>query len=111
MRKSKAAGPSVVFFILVASLAAGAQQPWKGKIYKDGDVTVVQNPKEPLYKGQVLALKEELSIGGANAKEPYVLADVDNLVVDETGTIYALDLKDLCVKAYDRSGKSLNDMR
>lgn len=111
MRKSKAAGAGAVLFILVAILASGAQQPWKGKIYKDGDVMVVQNPKEPIYKGDVLALKEELSIGGTNAKEPYVLAEVDNLVVDETGTIYALDTKDICVKVYDRSGKSLNDMR
>jgi hypothetical protein len=98
--------PALVI-LLLPTLFYATQTPWKGKIYKEGDVTVVQNPRDPIYKSDVLTLKEELTIGGANAKEQYVLAQVDNLVVDETGAIYALDTKDICVKVYGRSGAFL----
>jgi hypothetical protein len=93
--------------LLLSTLFYATQTPWKGKIYKEGDVTVVQNPRNPIYKSDALTLKEELSIGGANAKEQYALAQVDNLVVDEMGAIYALDTKDICVKVYDRFGAFL----
>jgi hypothetical protein len=93
--------------ILLASAMAAQTPVWKGKIFKEGDVTVIQNPKEPIYKGNILSLKEELSIGGASAEESNILAEVDSLAVDEEGTIYALDTKDICVKVYDRTGKFL----
>jgi len=53
--------------ILLASALAAQTPVWKGKIFKEGDVTVIQNPKEPIYKGNILSLKEELSIGGASS--------------------------------------------
>ena len=101
-------GKASRFGLILFASALAAQTPvWKGKIFKEGDATVIQNPKEPIYKGNILSLKEELSIGGASAEEYSILAEIDSLAVDEEGTIYALDTKDICVKVYDRSGKFL----
>ncbi|MBP1661123.1 MAG: hypothetical protein H6P95_2315, partial [Candidatus Aminicenantes bacterium] len=33
----------------IAFEAAAPQAKWKGTVIKEGDVTVVKNPKEPLY--------------------------------------------------------------
>jgi len=46
---------------LLASHPAAAQDKWKGFIVKEGDVTIIKNPKEPIYSGPILEIKEELS--------------------------------------------------
>jgi hypothetical protein len=45
---------------------------------------IVHNPKEPMFKGEILTLKEELSIGGAASREPYSLAQVRSLGISAT---------------------------
>ena len=46
--------------LLLFVFALAEQKPqWKGSITKEGDVIVVKNPKEPLYKENILAFKEE----------------------------------------------------
>ena len=51
-------GLTLLAFLTAA--AASGQDKWKGTIVKEGEVTVVRNPKEPLYKIPVLELKEDL---------------------------------------------------
>jgi len=94
---------------LIASTAAtaSAQAKWKGTIVKEGDVTVVKNPKEPLYKTPVLELKEDLSIGGPEAQGDSALDQVRQFLVDDAGTIYVLDQQAAQVKVFDASGKYL----
>jgi len=94
---------------LIASTAAtaSAQAKWKGTIVKEGDVTVVKNPKEPLYKTPVLELKEDLSIGGPEAQGDSALDQIRQFVVDDAGTIYVLDQQAAQVKVFDASGKYL----
>jgi len=94
---------------LIASTAAtaSAQAKWKGTIVKEGDVTVVKNPKEPLYKTPVLELKEDLSIGGPEAQGDSALDQVRQFLVDDAGTIYVLDQQAAHVKVFDASGKYL----
>jgi hypothetical protein len=41
---------------LLSAAPAPAQVTWKGTVVKEGDVTVVRNPKEPLYKTPVIEL-------------------------------------------------------
>jgi len=94
---------------LIASAAAtaSAQAKWKGTIVREGDVTVVKNPKEPLYKTPVLELKEDLSIGGPEAQGDSALDQVRQFLVDDAGTIYVLDQQAAQVKVFDASGKYL----
>lgn len=92
--------------IFAASLAEQKPQ-WKGTITKEGDVVVVKNPREPLYKENILVLKEELAIGGAAAEGNYILAQVRNITVDDDGNIYVNDQKEVHIKAFDKNGKYL----
>ena len=93
--------------ILFAFVAAAPQTAWQGTIVKDGDVTVVKNPKEPLHRTPVLELKEDLSIGGAQAQGYDVFSQISDVVVDEAGSIYVLDGRSSQVKVFDASGKYL----
>jgi len=85
----------------------GAQAKWEGTITKEGDVAIVKNPKEPLYKDPVLSLKEDFSIGGAGATDGYIFSYLKDIAVDQDGNIYALDLRESCIKVFDRSAKYL----
>ena len=94
---------------LIASAAAtaSAQAKWKGTIVKEGDVTVVKNPKEPLYKTPILELREDLSLGGPEARDESAFAEVRHFIVDDAGMIYVLDSKSSHVKVFSPSGKYL----
>ncbi len=102
-----------ILWLLAAAIPAliGAgtlsQVTWKGTILKEGDVTVVNNPKEPLYNTPVLKLKEDLSIGGAGAEGDAGFEQIMTFVVDEDGTIYVLDFQASHIKAFNASGKYL----
>lgn len=101
-------GVYVAWLALVAqgpAVAASAQVKWKGTTAKEGDVTVVRNPKEPVYKTPVLELKEDLSLGGPNAQGDYAFEDIRTFVIDGLGNIYVLDSKASNVKVFDGSGK------
>jgi hypothetical protein len=93
-------------FFLTAAMASG-QAKWKGTVVKEGDVTVVKNPKEPLYKTPVLELTEDLSLGGPEAQGDAALEQVRQFVVDDAGTIYVLELRAAQVKVFDASGRYL----
>jgi len=86
--------------------ALADQQPqWKGTITKDGEVIVVKNPKEPLYNRPILTLKEDFSIGGAQAKGESILALPTSLAVDQRGNLYVMDFKEKRIKVFDEAGK------
>ncbi len=93
--------------IFATALTAAPQAQWKGTIVKEGDVTVVKNPKEPVYKTPVLELKEELSIGGAQAQGDDLFGQISDVVIDEAGSLYVLDGRNGHVKVFDASGKYL----
>jgi hypothetical protein len=46
---------------------------WKGAIVNEGDVTVIRNPKEPMFKGQVFSYAEELSIPTSGPQDQYLI--------------------------------------
>lgn len=109
--KSKKKVISIVLFLTVSMILVSCQKQkaqWKGTIEKVNGVTVVKNPKEPLYSGNVLYLEEDLTIG-EEEKEP-VFEAVRTIRVDEGGNIYVLDYKALQIKVFDESGKHLRDI-
>jgi hypothetical protein len=98
----------VVGFLLSVFLmaaTASAQIKWNGTVVKEGDVTIVKNPKDPLYKTPVLELTEELSLGGPDAQGEYALDRARSFIVDDAGTIYVLELLAAHIKVFDAAGK------
>lgn len=91
--------------VFLTAAAASSQVKWKGSVVKEGDMTLVRNPKEPLYKTPVLELKEDLSLGGPEAQGDYAFGQIRTFIVDDAGSIYVLDTKSSHVKVFDASGK------
>jgi len=57
---------SIIIFLSVSIMlvSCGKQKAaWKGTIEEEEGVTVVKNPKEPIYDEGMISLKEDLSIG------------------------------------------------
>ena len=90
---------------LAAAAVLSAQDKWKGTVVKEGEVTVVRNPKEPLYKMPILELKEDLSLGGPEAQGDYAFGQIRTFIVDDAGSIYVLDQQASHVKVFDKAGK------
>jgi hypothetical protein len=105
MRQGILGGFGLALLIFLTAAAPCAQDKWKGSIVKEGDVTIVKNPKEPLYKTPVLELEEDLSLGGAKAQGDYAFGQVRTFAVDDAGSIYVLDTQSAHVKVFDKSGK------
>jgi len=96
-----------LLILLTTAYGLIAQPQWKGSITKDGDIIVVKNPNEPIYKDEILSLKEDFSIGGAGATGGYMFSYLKDIAVDQDGNIFALDLRECCIKVFDRSAKYL----
>ncbi len=69
-------------------------------------VPTVYNPKVPASLQQIV-LKEDIVIGGGNETGKYALSDIRSVQVDEEENIYVLDLKDIRVKVFDKTGKGI----
>jgi len=94
--------PMLIIFLLPQP--ASAQAKWKGSVIKEGGVTIIRNPKEPIYKTPILELEEELSIGGPDAQGDYAIGRIMDVVVDEVGTVYVLDYRNSHIKVFDQAG-------
>jgi len=96
------------YLVSTFSYAASEQTPkWKGTISKEGDVVVVKNPREPIYKSPILSLKEELTIGGSAANGESALSRPMDIACDNEGNIFVLERSESCIKVFDNSGKYL----
>ena len=84
---------------------ARSQAKWKGTVIKEGDVTVVRNLRDPIYETPILELKEDLSLGGPDARGDYVFGQIRDFVVDDSGSIYVLDQQDSHIKVFDKDGR------
>jgi len=98
--------PVVLFLsILMMIVSCGKQKSeWEGTIEEENGVTVVKNPKEPMYKEDVFSLEEELSIGEAEGREEYMFLEVQSIAADDEERIYVLDYKANSVKIFGRNG-------
>ena len=85
--------------------SASGQAKWKGTIVKEGDVTVVKNPKEPLYKNPALELREDFVLGGEAVEGEYVLSRPFDMALDAGENLYVADAGEKNLKVFDKSGK------
>ncbi len=99
--------PTMVFLWMIFIFASPAQQKarWKGTIEKIDGVTVVKNPKKPMYGSDVFHLEEELSIGEEGKGDEYIFSEIRDIAVDAEDKIYVLDRRECHVKVFDKSGK------
>ena len=93
--------------ICVLTVCAPSETGWQGKIENRGRVTVVHNPKIPLYPGPVLELAEDLTIGEGEAEDQRMFHDIRTLDVDQEGNIYVLDEGAADIKVFNQSGEHL----
>lgn len=98
---------ALLILLLLAPARAQSQPKWKGSISKEGDVTIIKNPKEPIYKTPILELKEELSLGGPEAKGREVFDSIGEFIVDDAGNFYISDRTEDIIKVFDRTGRYL----
>ncbi|MGD8536662.1 MAG: 6-bladed beta-propeller [Candidatus Aminicenantes bacterium] len=108
--KSKTKVLSIVLFLFVLIILVSCQKQkteWKGTIEEVDGVTIVKNPKEPMYSENVVSLKEELSIGEAEGSEEYMFSQIRNIAVDDEENIYVLDSKEFHIKIFDKDGEYL----
>ena len=97
-----------IFFLFGFTLA---QQPeWRGKIEVIDGVPCVSNPREPIYKGTVISLEDQLRIGVAFGKEEYMFQEIGAFDVDDSETIYISDWKESRIKIFDKNGVYLKTL-
>ncbi len=90
------------------SFSYGAQETaWKGTIEQVDGITIINNPKEPIYADNFCVLEEELKIGEAEGLEEYMFQQIGSIAVDEDERIYISDWKESHIKVYNQSGEYL----
>ena len=101
---------SIVLFLSISVLYisfGGQEAEWKGKIEKRDGITVIKNPKEPMYGEDVFSLEEELTIGGEDKDSKPLFIDITYVRVDYEENIYVLDSRDCQIKVFDKNGKHI----
>jgi hypothetical protein len=93
-------------FIMLISFG-GQKAEWKGTIKEENGVTVVKNPKKPMYSEDVFNLEEELALGGADDREEYMFSRIRSVAVSEDERIFILDNREAHVKVFDKDGHYL----
>ena len=90
-------------FISIVSCSS-PEDRWKGTITTDErGVTVVRNPKEPLYRANIISLEEELTIKGGQGEQMFM--NLASIALDREGLIYLLDARAGNIKVFDNSGQ------
>lgn len=102
----------VVLALTLGSARAEAPQgpTWQGKMEKKDGLTIVSNPRLPLYRSDAVTLKEDLSIGEAQGGKEYMFFHAWGIDVDEGGGIYVMDQGDACIKVYAENGTYLRSI-
>ncbi len=101
----------LVLPVLIMLAACGTQKTeWRGTIEEENGVTIVMNPKEPMYGEDVFSLEEELSIGEAEGREEYMFSQIRSIAVDDTERIYVLEARESQVKVFDQNGSYIRSI-
>ena len=97
----------IPLFLTVLMMLISCQKQkleWKGTIEEINGITVVKNPKEPIYEEGMISLKEDLSIGVDEGDENYMFSYPFDIDSDSHGNIYVFDFTERTIKKFDRQG-------
>ena len=107
--KNKNKFASIVIFLSVYIMFVSygnKKVEWKGKIEKEKGITVIKNPREPLYGEIKFELEEDLSIGNQQ-DENYLFYKARDIQVSKNGDIYISDSGNYRVQRFDKNGNYL----
>jgi hypothetical protein len=98
----------IYFSIAIVLVSCGKKRSdWKGTIKKGNGVTIVKNPKEPMYRKDVFSLEKELVIGEEKKADEYLFSQIADVGVDHEENIYILDVKDAHILVFNKNGEYL----
>lgn len=99
--------PTMVLLWMILIFASPGQQKanWKGTIEEIEGVTVIKNPKKPMFGEDVFLIEEELSIGEEGKGDEYIFSRARDIAIDEEGKIYVLDSHEAHIKVFNKNGK------
>jgi hypothetical protein len=95
----------LVCLLLMVLVSCRKKETWKGSIETRDGVSIVKNPKDPIYGKNAVFLEEELAFGGSGGDEEAMLARPFRLVVDDGGNIYVLDIQAGNIKKFGADGQ------
>lgn len=75
----------IVLFLSVIMLFISCQKQkteWKGTIEEVDGVTVVKNPKDPMYGEEIFSIEKELTIGKTEDQEEYMLSLPRSMLIE-----------------------------
>jgi hypothetical protein len=101
----------LLLLVFVITFSCGKQKAkWQGTIEDVDGVTIVKNPKEPMYGKEVLSLEEELIIGVTEGKEEYMFSRINDIDADDEGNIYVAEGISAHIRVFDENGNYLRTM-
>lgn len=107
----KVAKFGLIAFLVFIFFCCGSQKTeWQGTLEEIEGVTVVKNPKEPMYGQEVLSMEEELSIGEVERDGSQLLNNPQDIKVTDNGDILVLDWGDYCIKVFNSKGEFLHSI-
>jgi hypothetical protein len=108
--KNRLAAIWLISLLLIVLVSCQKQETWKGSIETKDGVSIVKNPKDPMYGEDAFSLEEELAIGGSGGDEEAMLARPFSLVVDDGGNIYVLDIQAGNIKKFSSDGRLITSI-
>jgi hypothetical protein len=99
---------SIILFLPALLILVSCQQQkaeWKGTIEEVDGVTVVKNPKEPMYGEDVFSFEEDLTLEKKEGSEEYLFERVRNIDVDKNDNIYVLDYMAVQIRIFEKNGE------
>lgn len=98
-----------VIFVIVAILFVDCKEDslWKGQIKTEDGITIVENPKTPMYKEPVLTLSEDICIGADENRPDYLFYRINSIAVDQEGNIFVTDEGEKHIQVYNAEGEYL----
>ena len=99
---------SIILFFSVLTIFVSCEKQkaeWQGTIEEIDGVTVVKNPKEPMYGEEIFEIEEELSIGVAEGAEEYMFQDAREVGIDNSDRIFVSDFRNVHIRVFDKFGK------
>lgn len=99
-----------LLFILLLFSAIALSAEDKIVIKTENEIPVVYNPKNPAPPAgspRSLTLQHDLTIGEDDSDPNSMFSELRSIQVDDQENIYALDMKEVKVKVYDKNGKFL----